>query len=111
MIKRYMGFFNLKGLFAVLAFFYAVILTSDAVKSAETAVFFIVVLTFAVLLSNGGALSNIKWVVTGRVEDMSDSHLPESYKALKDARLGKDRPLFVAAEGRYWYYDEGYGKR
>lgn len=111
MIKRYLGFFNAKGLFAVMAFFSAVVLTSDAIKGVGASALFIAVFTLLVMLSNGEALSNLKWIFTGRVEDMSDSSLPESCRAVKDARLGKDRPLFVVEGDRYWYYDEDYGKR
>lgn len=61
-----------------------------------------------VFLCNITALENWKYITSGIWIYLNDDVLTPEQRMLKQARLGKIRPLFVVVGDQYYYYDNGY---
>lgn len=114
MIKRFFSFYNKQNLVLVLGFFYIIILMPSEseiligfVQNISAMVFMTIV---ALTINLEPIMENWKYIVSGLLIDRADDYLTKANRRLKEARLGKTHPLFVATKDEFFYYDDNYTK-
>jgi Na+/H+ antiporter NhaC len=96
MLSRYLSLFHTRTLIIVLGIFYLIILLSQHINGVTENIIGLLIATFVAFAWNTDASANWKWIYQGVYTDLIDSSLNERQRNLKQARLGKDNPLFCS---------------
>jgi len=107
-IKRYLSLFNIKILVVYMGFIILVILGSELINGVWFNLLGLMVGMSFVLLLNGSATNNMRWVVTGQVEDKKEDILTSIELELRELRSNDSKKLFDKVGNKYYYYDDGY---